>query len=92
MPEYVPVAVPAGTSNPQKTVLITLVVLVGDVNENPFTDTSESVKAVLVPGKVKVEVEYLCELVVIVPGPESVTDARSLRVVDEFPELATVDV
>ena len=51
-------AVPAGTSSPQKVVCATFVVEVGVVKRNPVTVTGEAVKAVLVPANVKLEVEY----------------------------------
>lgn len=50
---------PAGTVSPQNVVWETLVVLVGDVSKKPPTVTGLAVRAVLVPAKVKLEVEYL---------------------------------
>ena len=82
---------PAGTSSPQKVVCWTFVVEVGEVKKNPLTVTGEAVKAVLVPAKVKLEVEYLwLEVAMELEPLVRVELAESCNVVLEFPALVPV--
>ena len=60
---------PFGISKPQNVGWATFVVVVGEVRTNPLTVTGLAVSAVLVPGYVKVDVEYACELVAITFTP-----------------------
>ena len=70
MPLYVPVGVAFGTLRPQKMIPETLLVEVGEVNVYPATVAADALSAVDVPGYVKVEVEYPCELVAMELEPE----------------------
>lgn len=77
VPLYVPVGVPFGTPNPQKIVLETFVVEVGDVRVYPVTVTLADVSAVAVPGYVKLEDAYDCELVAIEFAPDTSVDCAA---------------